>query len=57
MVSACKWHFIHLLFSYFHAVDDKGLKWEGRIELDQVEGREKAHKFKQFEIATKVRTT
>ena len=27
---------------------------EGRIELDQVEGRGKASKFQQFEIATKV---
>ena len=35
----------------------KGREREGRIELDQVEGREKARKFKQFEIATKVRKT
>ena len=41
-------------------VDDKGLKMgfkgretEGRIELDQVEGREKVRKFKKFEIAKK----
>ena len=45
-------------------VDDKGLKWsfkgrkrEVRIELDQVEGREKANKLKHFEIATKLLKT
>ena len=36
-------------------MDFKGREREGRIELDQVEGREKACKFKQFEIVTKVR--
>ena len=30
---------------------------EGSIEFDQVEGRKKACKFKQFEITTKVRKT
>ena len=35
----------------------KGSEREGRIELDQVEGREKVCKFKQFEIPTKVRKT
>ena len=33
----------------------KGRESEGRIKLDQGEGREKAHKFKQFEITTTVR--
>ena len=31
----------------------KGREREGRIELEQVMGREKARKFKHFEIATK----
>ena len=35
----------------------KGRQREGRIELDQVEGREKVRKFKQFVIATKGRKT
>ena len=35
----------------------KGREREGRIELDQVEGRGKARKFKHFEMATKVRKT
>ena len=36
-------------------MDFKGREWEGRIELDQVEGREKMCKLQHFEIATKVR--
>ena len=35
----------------------KGREREGRIELDQVKGREKVRKYQQFEIATKVRKT
>ena len=35
----------------------KGREREGRIELVQVEGREKAREFKQFEIVTKVHKT
>ena len=35
----------------------KGREREGRIELDQLEGREKARKFKQVEIETKVLKT
>ena len=35
----------------------KGREREEMIEVDQVEGREKAGKFKQFEIATKVLKT
>ena len=33
----------------------KGRDRKGRIELDQVKGREQARELKQFEIATKVR--
>ena len=38
-------------------MDFKGREREGRIELDQVEGRGKARKIKQFEIETKVLKT